>query len=78
MDISQGLTEGDYAEKAIYSVVTIAEASRMWGRSQTAFINAIMRGHVVARKSGRTWLINTHSILIHYGYPPDDSFDLGD
>lgn len=51
------------------NVVTLGEARRAWGKSRSALIYAIDRGHLTARKAGRDWLITVPSLIIRYGNP---------
>lgn len=67
--------------EGLYTVVSQAEAQRMWRKSQKALDWARWRGQVKARKSGRNWLITVASLVALYGQPfepmevhPEDAY----
>ncbi len=44
-------------------VITAQEASQLWGLHRNAIPDAIRRGSLRGRKSGRTWLITVEDML---------------
>ena len=55
------------------SVISAGEASQIWGLSRNAVSDAIRRGALPARKSGRVWLVTIADMLTyqHGRYFPD-------
>lgn len=66
--------ECQFEDETLISVVSLREACIMWGKSETALRNAMIKGHVQCRKgfTGGDWLLSRHSLIKHYGQPKDD------
>jgi hypothetical protein len=62
----------------VYDVLTVVEAAHMFGFTYNAIIGNILRGHLIARKSGRWWLISYLSLVAIYGNPIHDYLDSED
>ena len=52
-----------------YNVVTLREASHMWGVSRHQLMMSIYQGRLSARKSCGTWLVSVKSMLNLFGEP---------
>lgn len=66
--------ECSFDDPTLCAVMTVREASLMWGKSETAIFHAIYRKHISGRKSftGGDWIISRHSMIAHYGEPKED------
>jgi excisionase family DNA binding protein len=51
-------------------LVTVSEASALWGRSRDTIYGHIARGNLAARQSGTIWLISKDSLIELYGHSP--------
>lgn len=56
---------------ALFEVVTVKEAARMWGKNRASVVRAIDSRHrpLVARKSDSAWLITVASLRRRWGEP---------
>lgn len=61
--------EDDRRGCVMYSVVTLSEASWAWGKSRKAIMMRIYTGALVARLSGKVWLISVNSLQSVWGKP---------
>ncbi len=53
----------------LLGVVTLSEAARRWRLHRTTLMNAIDRGRLSARRSGRVWLLLDSELRQVYGLP---------
>ena len=62
------MVHSDYAYKLLAAVMTAAEACERYGLEQSTVRQAIRRGELSARKSGKTWLILAEEAEARWGH----------
>lgn len=64
-----------FTDPSLQWVLTLSEASVMWGKSETALRVAMWKGQISGRKSftGGNILISYLSLVDHYGEPKKDT-----
>lgn len=63
-----------HAQADIYRVITIHEICAGWHKHKKTVEQAIKYGNIVARKSGKTWLISYRSVVAWWGEPLENDF----
>ena len=58
-----------HARQDIYRVLTIAEVCNGWNKHYKTVIQAIKASNIVARKSGKAWIISYRSVVAWWGEP---------
>ena len=51
-------------------VITAAEAAQIWSLTKNAVTNAIKRGALRGRQSGKVWLVTVADMLAYQGHVP--------
>lgn len=64
----------DFEDPTLICVVTLSEASLMWGKSENAVRTAMYKGQIKGRKpvTGGDWLISRVSLIARWGQPKKD------
>lgn len=57
------------SEEIIAQVCTVPEACALWDKPRNTLLYAIDTGNVIARKSGKTWILSLHSLVALWGKP---------